>query len=63
MLVQYTSVASLDAAAKARLTAAASGLVNTMEAQRGYVVFEGKYFSVQEVNNLTGSGRQFLTEG
>jgi hypothetical protein len=63
MLIQYTSTSSLDASTKARLAAAASGLMRTTEAAQGYVMFEGKYFRVAEVQSLGGSGRQLLQEG
>lgn len=63
MLIQYTSTSSLDAATKARLAQASSGLMRTTEAAQGYVMFEGKYFSVAEVQSLGGSGRQLLQEG
>lgn len=62
MLIQYTSVSSLDASTKARLAQAASGLMRTTEAANGYVMFEGKYFRVAEVQSLGGSGRQLLQE-
>jgi hypothetical protein len=53
MLVQYTPTSSLDADTRARLAAAASGLMCTAEAAQGYLVFEGKYFSILEVRALT----------
>jgi hypothetical protein len=53
MLIQYTSTSSLDASTKARLAAASSGLLQTSEAAQGYVIFEGKYFSILEVRALT----------
>ena len=62
MLIQYTSVSSLDSSTKARLAQAAAGLMHTTEAANGYVMFEGKYFHVSEVQGLGGSGRQLLQE-
>ena len=61
MLVQYTPVSSLDQAAKARLAAALSGLLQTTEAARGYVMFEGRYFSVADLSSI-GRGPQILQE-
>ena len=63
MLIQYTSINTLDSAAQTRLKQAASGLFQTNEAAQGYVMFEGNYFSVQDVRQLTGGGKQFLREG
>jgi hypothetical protein len=60
MLVEYTPIASLDAAAQARLKQAASGLLQTNEAQNGFVFFEGKYFSVQSLQSLLSPQRQIL---
>jgi hypothetical protein len=63
MLIQYTAIASLDQASRARLAQAASGLMHTTEAANGYVMFEGKYFHVSEVQRLQGGSRQLLQEG
>lgn len=63
MLVQYTPVASLDPGTRARLIAAASSLLMTNEAARGHVMFEGKYFSANEVRAVASSNRTFLSEG
>jgi hypothetical protein len=64
MLVQYTSIGTLDAAAISRLIQASSGLLQTSEAAQGYVIFEGKYYSVQDVRSLTPRPPlQVLTEG
>ena len=63
MLVQYTSVSSLDSAARQRLIAQAQSLLLTNEASRGHVMFEGKYFSANEVRAAASSNRTFLAEG
>ena len=60
MLVQYTQISALDTDAQERLKQAASGLLRTNEAHQGFVMFEGKYFSVQSVQALTGGQRQVL---
>lgn len=62
MLVQYTAVSFLDNAARNRLMAVAGALLHTNEAQQGYVIFEGKTFSVLEVRALAQRPPQFLTE-
>lgn len=62
MLIQQTPISALDSAAQARLRAAARGLLQTNEAAQGYVMFEGKYFSVAAVQQLIGDGRQLLRE-
>jgi hypothetical protein len=64
MLIQYTSIGALDASAILRLKQASSGLLQTTEAAQGYVLFEGKYFSVSDVRSLTiPPTPQILTEG
>jgi hypothetical protein len=63
MLIQYTKISSLDQAAKNRLAAQAKQLLMTTEASRGHVMFEGKHFSVSEVQQLISQSRQFLAEG
>ncbi len=60
MLIQYTQISSLDAAAQNRLKQAASGLLQTNEASQGYVLFEGHYISASDVRNLVGSKPQIL---
>ena len=60
MLVQYTKISELDDDARKRLKQAASGLLQFAEAAQGYVMFEGKYFSVGAVKLLTGGNRQLL---
>lgn len=60
MLVEYTPITALDAAARERLKSAASGLLQTYEAQQGFVMFEGKYFSAASVQQLLGSKPQNL---
>ena len=62
MLIQQTPISALDPAAQARLRAAAHGLLQTNEAALGYVLFEGRYFSVAAVKQLIGDNRQFLRE-
>lgn len=62
MLIQYTKISSLDAAAQQRLKQAASGLLQTNEATQGYVLFEGNYFSASEVRNIAGTKPQILNE-
>ena len=63
MLVTYTPVSSLDSAARQRLIARAQSLLLTNEASRGHVMFEGKYFSANEVRAAASSNRTFLAEG
>lgn len=63
MLVTYTPVSSLDSAARQRLIAQAQSLLLTNEASRGHVMFEGKYFSANEVRAAASSNRTFLAEG
>lgn len=63
MLVTYTPVSSLDSAARQRLIAQAQSLLLTNEASRGHVMFEGKYFSANEVRTAASSNRTFLAEG
>ena len=63
MLVTYTPVSSLDSAARQRLIAQAQSLLLTNEASRGHVMFEGKYFSANEVRASASSNRTFLAEG
>ena len=63
MLIQYTPVSALKSDEKTRLRAAVTaGLMFTTEAARGYVMFEGKYFRVQEVQSLSSGTRQLLQE-
>ncbi len=61
MLVQYTSVSSLDEFAKARLRQAIPQLKLTHEATLGQVLFDGKYFRLSEVLAM-GPGAQLLQE-
>ena len=62
MLIQYTSVSSLDASALQRLKSSAGRLLQSNEALRGeYVMFEGKYFRDAEVQGMS-STRQLLQE-
>lgn len=63
MLVQYTPVSTLDAAARQRLIASAQSLLLTNEASRGHVMFEGRYFSTSEVRAAASSNKTFLAEG
>ena len=63
MLITYTPVSSLDAAARQRLIAQAQSLLLTNEASRGHVLFEGKYFSANEVRAVASSNKTFLAEG
>lgn len=61
MLIQYTQIGSLDSAAQSRLkNAAASGTLQTNEAAQKYVVFEGKYFSLDSVQQLVSAKPQLL---
>lgn len=62
MLIQYTQISELDNDAQKRLKQAASVLLQFAEAAQGYVMFEGKYFSVATVKLLTGGNRQLLKE-
>lgn len=61
MLIQYTPVSALDQNARARLAAALTGLLQTTEAARGYVMFEGRYFAVSDLQSI-GRGPQMLQE-
>lgn len=63
MLVQYTPISSLSADARLRLIASAQSLLLTNEASRGHVMFEGKYFSANEVRAAASSNKTFLAEG
>jgi hypothetical protein len=64
MLIELSSVQSLDASARARMIASAQNLLHTNEAQRGHVFFEGKYYSTSAVQSLlTARAPQFLSEG
>lgn len=61
MLIQYSQIEFLDAAAKERLKAAVSGtLLQTNEAKLGYVVFEGKNYAVASVKQLVNVKPQIL---
>lgn len=62
MLVQQTPITSLTQDQLQRLKSAASGLLQTNEAALGYVMWEGKYFSVNAIKTLAGDNRQFLRE-
>lgn len=62
MLISHTPISALDEAARQRLARASSHLLQTNEASLGYVMFEGRHFSVQAVRELVGSTRQFLRE-
>ena len=62
MLVQQTPINSLTPEQQQRLKQAASGLLQTNEASLGYVMWEGRYFSVNAIKQLSGDNRQFLRE-
>lgn len=64
MLIEHKPVATLDSSARQRLAANAANLLRSPQAQQGVVMFEGNYFSVNEVRSLLPSSRpQILTEG
>jgi hypothetical protein len=62
MLIQYASVAALDAATKSRLRQALPVLSQTTEAAQGHVMFDGKYYRLSEVMALGNGGPQLLQE-
>lgn len=61
MLIQYAHLNALDDAAKARLRASLSGLLQTAESV-GYVMFEGQYYSLASIQMLAAGRTQFLRE-
>lgn len=64
MLIEHKPVHALDASARQRLAANAASLLKSPQAQQGVVMFEGNYFSVNEVRSLLPASRpQILNEG